>query len=182
MEMVGGAMKNQVLAVFVFLTLLVSQALAQQNPELDALDQKIKRNFETRIPGWKHDRVEPVTKGENVLIEFWSLGNRKVKVSILPHNSVDDAREVFKRHERYSLNKEELKGFGDEAVASGYGASDLAFRRGRYTVYIRAAADVDADADARSLSQSQRFEREKSEMRRLSREFAKHVADALEAP
>ena len=74
-----------------------------------------------------------------------------------------------------------LKGLGDEAAASGFEGSDLAFRRGRYTVYISSDADVDEDPDARRLSQEQRLEREKSEMRRLSREFAKHVADVLDA-
>jgi len=175
-------MKARFFAIPVFVTLLVSPALAQNRPDLDALDEKIKQRFEKAIPGWKHERVEPVTKSENVLIEFWSFGNRKVKVSILPHNSAEEAQQVFKRHERYSLDKEVLKGFGDEAVASGYGGSDLAFRKGKYTIYIRAAADVDADPDARGLNQSQRFEREKSEMKRLSREFAKRVADALDGP
>lgn len=176
-------MKNRFFSAFVLVTLLSAQALVAQNQsELDALDEKIKRHFEKTIPGWKHERVEPVMKSENVLIEFWSAGNRKVKVSILPHNSEEEAREVFKRRGQYGLNKEVLKGLGDEAAASGYGGSDLAFRRGKYTIYIRSTADVDADPDARGLTQEQRFEREKSEMRRLSREFAKHVADALDAP
>jgi hypothetical protein len=175
-------MRNRALAVFAFLIFAVSYVLAQDRPELETLDQKIQRHFEKVLPAWKHERVEPIVKSENVLIEFWSLANRKVKISILPHNSVEQAKETFKNYERYSINKEVLRELGDEAVAYGYGSSDVAFRRGKYTVYIRAAADIDSDPDARSLNQSQRFERERSEMRRLGREIAKHLADALDAP
>lgn len=175
-------MKNRSLSTFVMLILLVSHALAQQSQTLDELDEKIKRHFEKALPGWKHERVEPFMKSENVLVEFWSLSNRKVKVSIMSYKSVEEARGVFKNHEKYSPNKELMTGLGDEAVASGYGSSEVAFRRGRYNVFISTTADVEADPDARSLNQSQMNERQKSEMRRLSREFAKHVADALSGP
>jgi len=89
---------------------------------------------------------------------------------------------VLQRFARYSLNKQELKGFGDEAYALGYGLADVAFRRGRFTVYVSTTADVGSDPDGRTLSQSERFEREKSEMQRLSREFAKHMVSAMDAP
>lgn len=175
-------MKNQAVPLFAILILLVSTSLAQERPELDELDQKIQRHFEKASPGWKHERVEPIEGSKNVLIEFWSLGNRNVKISILPHDSSEQAKEVFKEHEKYGVNREVLRELGDEAVGSGYGSSDIALRKGKYTVYIRSTVDVDSDPDARSLTQDQRFEREKSEMRRLSREFAKYVAAALDAP
>jgi HrpA-like RNA helicase len=175
-------MRNRVAVIFVLWILLVSQVLAQDRTKLDALNEKIRRDFEMTIPEWKHERVEPIVKTENVLIEFWSFANRKVKISILPHESAEKAHEVFKNHERYSPNKQVLNGLGDEAVASGYGSADVAFRRGKFTVYISATADVDADADARSLSQAERFKREKSEMVRVSREFARHMVRVLDAP
>ena len=175
-------MKTRVAFVFVLCTLLVNQALAQDRTKLDALDEKVKRDFEKTMPEWKHERVDPIVKSESVLIEFWSSANRKVKVSILAHDSVEQAREVFKNHERYSFNREALNGVGDEAVASGYGSADVAFRSGKYTVYISTVADVDADADARSLSQAERSKREKSEAVRLSRQFARDIARVLNAP
>jgi hypothetical protein len=174
--------KNRAVVVFAFIALLVSPSLAQDHPELDVLDQKIIRHFKQALPEWKHERIEPIVKGGNVLIEFWSFANQKVKVSILPHDSVEQAKEVFKNHERYSFNKEVLTGLGDEAVASGYASADVAFRRGKYTVYISGGVDVSLDPDARNLTESQRIERERSEARRLCRELAKHVADALDVP
>ena len=176
-------MKNRILAVFMFLTVVIGHGFAQDSSELNILDEKLTRHFEQKMPDWKHQRGQPIAgSGENVLIEFWSFANRKVKVSILLHRSVEDAQQVMQNHVRYAFNKEILTGLGDEAVASEYGSSLVAFRRGKFTVYISTFADVDADADARSLNQEQRFEREKSEMKRWSREFAKHVVNAMDAP
>lgn len=175
-------MKRKSIAAFVLLNLLIGQSIAQGLSDLDKLDQKLVRYFEKAMPGWKHERVEPVTKGENVLIQFWSFSNRKVKVSVLPHKSAGEAREILQRHVRYTFNKQELSDVGDEAYAGGYGSADITFRKGRFTVYISTYADVDSDSEARTLSQQGRFEREKNEMRRWSREFAKHVANAVDSP
>lgn len=159
------------------------QALTQERTRLiDALDEKIRRDFEEMRPGWKHERVEPIVKTENVLIEFWSMANKKVKISILPHESAEKAHEVFKNFERYSLKKQVLNDLGDEAIGWGYGSADVAFRRGKLTVYISGGVDISADPDFRSLSETQRIEREKSEAARLNREFAKHIVRVLDAP
>ena len=163
------------------LIVFLSHAFAQTQV-VDELDAKIKSYLEKTLSGWKYERVEPLRNSPDVLVQFWSSANRKVKISVMPYNSVQEAQEVFKNHKRYSLNKEPLDSVGDDAVASGYGSSDVAFRKGKYNVYISTTADVESDPDARSLTQAQIFEREKSEMRRWSRELAKHVANALTGP
>ena len=173
-------MKNRVFAAFFLFTLLIGQIVAQGGSDLDKLDEMFSRYFEKVMPAWKHERVEPIVKTENVLIQFWSFSNRKVKISIIPRKSTEEARDVLHRYAKYESKKEQLTDVGDEAYASGYGFSDVAFRRGRLTIYVRATADVDSDPDARTLSQSERFEREKSEMRRLSREFARHAVKAID--
>ena len=173
----------QILSAFVFLILMPGHGFAQNTAELNRLDEKLARHLEKKMPDWKHERGEPIAgSDDSVLIEFWSSPNRKVKVSILLHKSVEDAQQVIQNHAKYSFNNETLTGIGDEAYASGYGSSRLAFRRGKFTVYISTFADVDADEGARNLNQEQRFEREKSEMKRLSKEFAKNVVDAIDAP
>ena len=174
-------MKNQALSVFAILILLVNAGLAQEPDDLDALDQKIRRHFEKALPGWKHERVEPIEGSKNVLIEFWSMPNKKVKVSILSHISVEQAKQGFQDSAKYGV-KETVKELGDEVTSWGYGSAVIGFRRGKYTVYIGSGVDIDSDPDARSLTQEQHAEREKSEMRRLSLEFAKYVAEALDAP
>jgi len=176
-------MKHRVLAAFVFITLALGHAFAQKTAELNRLDEKLARYLETKLPDWKHERGEPIAgSDDSVLIEFWSFSNRKVKVSILLHNSVEEAQQVVQNHARYSFNRETLTGLGDEAYASGYGSSQVAFKKGKFTVYVSTAADLDAEPEAQNMNQEQRFEFEKSEMRRWSREFAKHVVDAMDAP
>lgn len=135
------------------------------------------------MPNWQHERGEPIAGSDDtVLIEFWSFSNRKVKVSVLLHKSVEEADTVMQNHARYSFNKLTLTGLGDEAHASGYGSSDIAFRRGKFTVYVSTTADVDGDTDAQELTQEQRFAREKFEMQRWSREFAQQVVSAMDTP
>ena len=175
-------MKMRGLAGFVLLTVLIAQATAQGNSDLSKLDEKFTRYFGKIMPGWRHDRVDPLMNGENVLIQFWSSANRKVKISVIAHKSGNEAREVLQRYAKYSLNKEVLTDIGEEGYSSGYGSADVAFRKGRFTIYISTTADVDSDQDAKTLNQNQRFEREKSEMRRWSREFAKHAANAVDNP
>ena len=176
-------MKERLLVAFVSSTLLFSYTFAQASLELDRLDQKLTRYFEKTMPDWKHQRGEPIAgSGDNVLIEFWGFSNRKVKVSVLLHDSVAAAEAVIKNHAKYSIPKQTLTGLGDEAYASAYGFSLVAFRKGKFTVYVSTTADVDGDADAQSLTQEQRFEREKSEMERWSKEFAQHVVTAMDAP
>jgi hypothetical protein len=167
---------------FLILVLLAvpSISMAQSHADLDKLDEKFAKYFERVMPGWKHERVEPVYKDENVLIQFWSQGNRKVKISILPHRSAEEARDVLQRG--LQLNRQRLMDFGDEAYSGGYGSANIELRRGRFTIYISTYADVDSDPDARTLNQDQRFDRQKNEMRRLSMEFAKHAVGAIDAP
>jgi len=50
------------------------------------------------------------------------------------------------------------------------------------TANAQNAVLVDADEDARNLNQEQRFEREKQQMKRLSKEFAKLIVDGIDAP
>jgi hypothetical protein len=73
-----------------------------------------------------------------------------------------------------------LNGFGDEAYAWGFARSKIVFRRGKLVVYVSTRADVGAAPDERLLTQEERLEREKNQMVRWSREFAKHAAKAVD--
>jgi len=156
--------------------------LAQAQSDLGRLDEKFARHIEKMMPEWKHERAEPVSKDENVLIQFWSLSDRSVKISVVPHRSASEARDALQEFVKYDPEKEVLSGTGDEAYAWGYGLSKIAFRKGRFNVYVSTTADIGAKPEERSLSQDQRFDIMKSEMRKWSRIFAKHAADAVDAP
>lgn len=175
-------MKNRLLIALVLAGLCIVQAVAQGPLDLDRLDEKLSRHVRTKMPTWNHKRGESITGSENVLIENWALANRGVRVSIVQHKSPDDARAAIREFVKYARAKEALKGLGDEAYAWGYELSDVVFTRGRFNVYVSAGANIDEDPDARALSQSEKRGRQYSEMRRLSREFAKHLGDAIDLP
>jgi hypothetical protein len=175
-------MRSVILATLALFGTLVMPSVAYAQSDLDKLDEKLTRQLEKAMPGWKHERVEPFGDSGNVLIQFWSFSERKVKISIIVHQSASEAREVFERHARYESNKEQLSDLGDEAFAEGYGSADVAFRKGKMTVYVSTTAEIGARPEERMLNQSERFALMRSEMRRWSREFARHSAQAIDGP
>ena len=117
-----------------------------------------------------------------MLIRRWGSSNRVVSISVVPHKSANEARQALIDFVKYDRRTEKLNGLGDEAFGWGYGQANVVFRRGRFNVYVNTYAEVDADPDAKTLSSEQRGERERLEMRRLSREFARHMVSAIDLP
>jgi hypothetical protein len=173
---------KKLFVALVLASIFLTAAAAQDHSELDQLDAKAMRHIETKMPGWRHRRGQPIKGSENVLIERWGSSNRVVSISVVPHKSANEARQALNDFVKYDTKTERLNGFGDEAFAWGYGQANVVFRRGRFNVYVSTYAEVDADADASTLSSEQRGERERLEMRRLSREFAKHMVSAIDLP
>lgn len=174
-------MKRMLLA-FLFLALSFGEARAQLNPDLEKLDEKIVKHFEAKLPEWRHKRGEPIQGSTNTLIEKLVSSHRIINISIVPHKSAAEAREAIERFVRYDSEKEQLQGFGDEAFAWGYALGNVVLRRGKYAVFISVHADIDSDADAQTLPPSEKGGRERTEMKRLSREFAKHITSAIDGP
>ena len=175
-------MKRHLFFGFAILAFFTSLAIAQGDAELERLDEKFSRHLQNRLPGWKHERGEPIQGSKNVLIQYWSYQNRRIKIAITPLKSAEEARDNMKDFPTNERTAEELKGFGDQAFAWGYAGSRIYFRKGRFVVFVSTYAEVDSDPDAKSLSRSDKADRERSEMRRLSREFAQHMVSAIDLP
>ena len=60
--------------------------------------------------------------------------------------------------------------------------ANVVFTRGKFVVYVEAGANIDADPEARKLTILERSDREKTEVQRLSKEFAHYTVSALDAP
>src|SRR5260370_27645879 len=118
-------MRIKMILAIALLSITFPQTIAQDKRELDKLEEKFSRYFEKAMPGWKHERVEPIVPTENVLIQFWSASERKVKVSIVPYRSGAEARAALDIFMKYERDKETLKDFGDEAYGWGYGFSNV---------------------------------------------------------
>ena len=175
-------MSSRILIFAALCLLYLNYSQAQTQDDLDALDQKISHHVQTKMTGWTHKRVEPIKGSKGVLVETWSFPNKGVKVAVSTLKSAEEARRSLEGFVKDTKEAELLKGYGDEAYIWGYGGSDLVVRRGRYIVYINAGANVEADPDIRTLSHAERQARQNSEMRRLTKEFARHLINALDLP
>lgn len=175
-------MKYRTVILVVLSGLFIAYATAQAQVDLDRLDEKLNHHLEKKLTGWSHKRIEPIQGSKGVLISVWSFQNRGVKIAVSTVKSADEARRSLQGFVKDTKEAQFLKGFGDEAYAWGFEGSDIVVRRGRYIIYINAGASVDEDPDARALSRSERRAREYSEMKRLTKEFAKYMVDAIDLP
>src|ERR1041385_2983954 len=144
-------------------------------PDLDQLDVKLKSHIGKNMPGWSYRRIEPIQGSSGVSVDFWFTSNRNVKISTVAYLSAERAKTVLQDFAKYEPNREELKGFGEDAFSWGYGHSNVVFRRGRFIIYVSTYADVASDSDVQSLTREQKNQRERSEMKRLSVECARHA-------
>ncbi|HXT63309.1 MAG TPA: hypothetical protein VN696_09760 [Pyrinomonadaceae bacterium] len=173
-------MRNLFIAVSVLCVLTVASAKIVAQSDLDKLDDKFSRHLEKVLPGWTHDRGEPVVKGENVLIQYWYSPNKAIKISVMPYKSATDARAALEDFVRYERDRTQLKDFGDDGYAWGFAESKVVFIKGKLLVFVSSRVEAGSSPEERALGQDQRFEREKDEMRKWSREFAKHAANAVD--
>jgi hypothetical protein len=160
----------------IFLALLSSVAMGQGKTDLDQLEEKISSHIQSQFAGWRHKRVEPFSPSSNTLVQFWSLPNRTVKVSVAIRESAEDAKKELQSFLQFKQERKQLTGIGDEAFASGLYDSTIAFRRGRYVVYVSTVVHIEDDVDGRNLSEAELETRRKSEVQRITREFAKQLS------
>jgi hypothetical protein len=163
------------------MVLALGQALAQEQPDLDRLDEKFRAHLKTRMAGWTYKRGEPIEGSKGVLIQNWFYPNRGVRIAVTEMKSVEAARQALQLIVR-DANGKPLQGLGDEAYIWGFEGSDLEVRRGRYVFDLNAGADVERDPDARTLTPAQKHTRQLAEVKRIIREFAKHAVDATDLP
>jgi len=175
-------MRTLIIVVSLMCVLTTAGSIADAQSDLDKLDEKFSHHLEKVLPGWTHQRGEPIDKSENVLIQFWYAPNKAIKISAMPYNSASDARAALEEFVRYERDKTQLKDLGEDGYAWGFGQSKIVFRKGRLLVFVSSRVDSGSSLEDRTLSQDERLEREKNEMRKWSTEFAKHAANALGNP
>jgi hypothetical protein len=174
-------MSRQILLFIVVLLLMLGHASAQDKVDVDALDQKLQRHLQTKMPGWQYERIEPIQGSKGVLIQKWTTSNRGVRIVVTRSKTAAEAKAHIENFMK-EVKGEPLRGFGDDAFVWGFEESDLEVRRGRYIFDLNAGADVLRDPDALSITSTERHARAKAEVRRIIREFAKHVVDAVDSP
>lgn len=154
----------------------------QGKVDLDARSEKISSQLESKLPRWKHTRVEPFgTPESKVVVQGWGIPNRNVQIAVAVRESVDAAKKEIRSYLEFRREPKTLTGFGDEAFLPEPNGSQVVLRRGRYVIYISTVIFIEEDADAQRLTKSEQQARQKSEVERILTEFATQMS-AIELP
>jgi hypothetical protein len=140
---------------------------------------RIERGIKEDHPDWKLQRIEPIVKTENVIIDHWHFEDSGVRVSFVPHKNAQDAKEAVEHFRRYMKCKEAISDLGDEGCWFGGTGTELVFRRGRITVYISSAVELGRDP---YVDQMMEPKEAIAAMKKLSKEVGQHAAKAIDAP
>jgi hypothetical protein len=155
----------------------IAVATGQAKVDLDALSEKISSQLESKLPDWKHSRVEPFgTPESKVVVQRWYTSSRIVMVAVAVRESDEAAQKELRSFLEFRREPESLTGFGDEAFLPDRNGSSLVLRRGRYVIYTSIVLYIEYDPDYPSLTEQERVNRRKSEGERILKEFAKHLS------
>jgi hypothetical protein len=167
--------------LFLVLTLSTIPSSSMQSEGMSPLLSKIAQALECSQKEsnsrWELKRTEPIRANENVLIEMFVSGGRRVKVSILEHKSEAEAIQTMKRGAADKSAKAFLK-LGDEAYSWGF-SDAIAFRKGNLTVYVSAVSDIDALLPM--LDPDERTSLRRNEEVAINKGLARTIANILSA-
>lgn len=147
----------------------------EPSPQLKKIAESLEPAMKERLPEWEFERAPALFGSPTVLIEFWSLRGRKVKVSILLHSSELEASEAIRKFVAAEHMKQNISGIGDEAYTWGY-ENAVAFRKRNLTVYVSANSQIPAEATSNQADQSKL---ERDEESALNKSFARIISNAL---
>jgi len=149
------------------------------SPELQRLAERIERSTERNHTDWKLERIEPITSSENIIIDQWKIGDNAIRMSMVAYPSHSEAREAIQRFARDMRAVEELNDVAEGGYWFGIDRAELAFIKGRITVYLSTALEMHSDPYiTKTKDSSTRI----SEKRALAKEFARHVTEEMNSP
>lgn len=164
------------IAVVLIVATLASVAVGQGKTDVDRLAEKIAKQLEPKLTGWRYRRVEAFQPSSTIVVQSWYTPTRVVSVKVAIRETDEDANKEIKSFLQFRSEPQELTGFGDEAYATERDYRSIVMRKGRFVIYINPVAYVETDPDAQTLSKAELETRNKSEVERLGKEFAKHLS------
>ena len=165
-------MKTWLIAL-IALSLFASVAVAtytQNTAELTALADKLASSIQSQKPDWKYQSVQPITGSGDVILQQWTLDNQSIRIAITSYKSAQDAAAAISQLAREGQATERSQGLGDEGITWGRGV--VSFRKRNFTI------DVSATNTKPTLDRSE-LNKNAAEERKLAKEFALMVADAI---
>ena len=165
-------MKPCLIAV-IALSLFTSAAVAshtQNTAELAALADKVVSSVQGQKPDWEYQSIQPITGSNDVILQQWTLDNQSIRIAITSYKSAQDAAAAISQLAREGPATERSQGLGDEGITWGRGV--VSFRKRNFTI------DVSATNNKPTLDRSE-LNKNATEERKLAKEFARMVADAI---
>ncbi|HEX8846954.1 MAG TPA: hypothetical protein VF791_20090 [Pyrinomonadaceae bacterium] len=172
MNRIQAACCATILLLFAQLTARAQDDPRPFNPLAASIENAIKEQF----PSWKRTSIPPPQPNESetftddVIIDQWKSDEAIVKVAILIHPSKEAAKKAFKEFIANVKVNGYLQDVSDEAYEWGI-AKSVAFRKGRYTVYVSAGLIYKEDKPIDTIAPSNEI--------RHGKTFAQIVAKVL---
>ena len=159
-----------------FLLLVYADADAQElNPQLTEVSNALECLHTRELSQWKRERVEPFTGGKDVLIEFWSLWGRRVKLSFVPYATDAVAAKMIQEFSASEKTKR-VEGIGDEAYVWGF-SDDITLRKSNLLVSVSTASSAQPIMGGLEQSELSAYERE--DQRKVNKSFARILSQLL---
>ena len=139
-----------VVATLLLAAHLIARAQGDRRP-FNPLAESVENAIKEQFPGWTRISIPPAqpnaseTFTEDVIIDQWKSDEAIVKVAIIIHPSKEEAKKAFREFVAGVKPNEFLQGVGNESYVWGMDDS-VAFRKGRYTVFVSASPIYGEDA------------------------------------
>ena len=165
-------MSTRTIALVLLIFLLAPMVFinAQNSSDLITLGDRIVSHIQSKNPDWKYEAVEPIAGSADVIVQQWTLDNRSIRIVIVSHKSASDAASAISKLARDGQVNERLNGLGDEGISWGRGV--VSFRAQNFTIDV-SSTNTEPILDLNEAA------KKTADERKLAREFAQLVADAV---
>lgn len=164
------SIRTTVFVLLIFLVAFHTFIYAQNNSELSTLGDRIVNGIQSQKPDWKYERVQPIADSADVMLQQWTLDNCSIRIAIISHKSIPDADAAISKLAQEGQVNERFQGLGDDGMMWGRGV--VSFRKRNITI------DVSATSTNSTLDLNETGKNTADE-RKLAKEFARLVADAI---
>lgn len=158
-------------AILGLLLAVTMRAYPQSFPDLATLGDAITTAIQSQKVDWKYNAVSPIKGSTDVILQQWTLDSQSVRIAVVSHKSPADASRALVALITSGRGRHDIEDLGDDAVS--WGKNTVSFRRLNLTVDI-SAVTTNPTLDVTESSGRQ------VEERKLCKEFARLVADAIE--
>jgi hypothetical protein len=142
----------------------------QNSSDLMVLQDKLISAIQLKKPEWTYNPISAIEGSAAVVLMQWTLDEQSVRISIVLHQSVDDAAKAIWKLGVEGKEREKLQDLGDGGLSWGQGT--VTFRRRDLTISV-SAVNTKPTLDPKEGAQYTADER------KLNKEFATLVANIL---